>query len=256
MLLLYLPARAQDDTERLKAECDRQAAPFWMQGNHGPFYVDIKPDTALPACLAAAKAAPQDGKMMYQLARALVAAKKYDQARSAFELADTLGWDKGFMYAELGRLFAAGQGGPVDVAAAKRWYEKGASHDNWNSMVLLGEMYDNGIGVAKDSAQAQRLYDRAIARQAQVSNRPPVEAIFLIGWNSMMGEPIKDYAKAKIWFEKSANAGYGLAAGRLGMIYEEGGYGLTRDLAEAKRWYQKGAQAHDDDSVKALKRLQ
>ncbi|HWX82629.1 MAG TPA: tetratricopeptide repeat protein [Xanthobacteraceae bacterium] len=260
-LFSSLPAHAQGNSEQLKAECGHQAGfPFGSDKDvKGPHFVDIDANAALPACLAAAKAAPQDPLVMYQLARALRAAKKYGQARSAYELAISLAASSGAPAArapiELGAMLARGEGGAPDPAAARKLYETAVGNNALMAMALLGAMYESGTGGAKDLAQAQSLYGRAIARQMDFTggNRPG--AIFFIGFRYTVGEPIKDYAQAKVWFEKSANGGYGFAAGRLGMIYEEGGYGLTRDVAEAKRWYQKGAQAHDDDSVKALQRL-
>jgi TPR repeat protein len=260
-LLFCLPARAQDAAEKLKAECARQAGFPWgaEKDIKGPLFVGIDANAALPACLAAAKAAPQDPRVMYQLARALRAGKKYDQARSAYELAISLAASSGTPVSlapiELGAMLARGEGGAPDPAAARKLYETAVGNNAPMAMALLGAMYESGAGGAKDLAQAQSLYDRAIARQMDFGGDRP-GAIFFIGFRYTIGEPIKDYAQAKSWLEKAANAGNATASRNLGTIYEEGGYGLTGDLAQAKRWYQKGAQAGDDDSIKALKRLQ
>jgi TPR repeat protein len=41
----------------------------------------------------------------------------------------------------------------------------------------------------------------------------------------------------------------------LGEIYEEGGYGLTSDLTEAKRWYETAVKAGEQHSAKHLERV-
>ena len=49
----------------------------------------------------------------------------------------------------------------------------------------------------------------------------------------------KDYAQAKRWYEKAAAAGNSDAMKEIGDIYYRGGEGVPVDVAEAKRWYEK-----------------
>jgi TPR repeat protein len=66
---------------------------------------------------------------------------------------------------------------------------------------------------------------------------------------------MRDFARARKWFEASGAAGFPLAFRNLGMIYEQGGFGLARNLGEAERWYAKGMEAGEKDAAERLKRL-
>ena len=53
----------------------------------------------------------------------------------------------------------------------------------------------------------------------------------------------KDEAKAVQWYQKAAEAGYARAMCNLGVCYEYGQGGLTKDEAKAVEWYQKAVEA-------------
>ena len=148
-----------------------------------------------------------------------------------------------------------GLGGRADLAGARKLYEE-AFRGDVSAKVLLGAMYESANGVAADAAQAQRLYDEAIALQAGYMGGDRPGAIAILGWMYLWGEPLKDYARSRRWYLRSIEAGFaGNAFTNLGLIHEQGGDGVPRDLAEAERWYAKGAQAGDKDSIEALQRL-
>src|SRR5262249_25555672 len=97
VMLMGTPALAQDNAARAIAECDRLAASD-MDTQRPPTApgvpissIIMSPSTALTACLAAAKAAPADGRIIFQLGRALHAGGQYEDARSAYQLAAQLG---------------------------------------------------------------------------------------------------------------------------------------------------------------------
>jgi TPR repeat protein len=108
-------------------DCDRlaadAAAPDRIEGIKGVQSGQINIDFALPACLSATKAYPTELRLAYQLGRVLFAAYRFEEARKV--LVDA---------AEMGN------------SAAKD---------------LLGTMYLYGEGVAKDEAEAVRLYRQA-----------------------------------------------------------------------------------------------
>jgi TPR repeat protein len=64
----------------------------------------------------------------------------------------------------------------------------------------------------------------------------------------------QDYAQARRWYQKAADAGSAEAMYRLGEMYEEG-EGVTQDYAQARRWYQKAADAGNSEARQALLRL-
>jgi hypothetical protein len=80
---LIIPAHAQDSTPT--SICDQAAASPVDQdrpaGVLGVAADQIDPKIAIPACEAAAAAAPNDPRIAFQLARAYEAAKAYEPAR-------------------------------------------------------------------------------------------------------------------------------------------------------------------------------
>jgi TPR repeat protein len=61
----------------------------------------------------------------------------------------------------LGLLYENGLGVTKDAAEAARWYQKAADAGDALGMVNLGSMYENGTGVTKDAAEAARWYRKA-----------------------------------------------------------------------------------------------
>jgi hypothetical protein len=64
----------------------------------------------------------------------------------------------------------------------------------------------------------------------------------------------RDYAQAKIWYEKAAAAGSGYAMYSIGYLYYYG-YGVTQDHAQAKIWYEKACNVGIEDACKGLDSL-
>src|SRR5437870_3042151 len=120
------PAQAETDANRLIAECDRLAAsPF---DDERPPSVPGVPTSALdaraalPACLAAVKAAPNERRLSFQLGRAHAVARQYEDARKAYQSAQA----RGHVLAPVGLaiLLELGLGGPRDQPLARQLYEK------------------------------------------------------------------------------------------------------------------------------------
>jgi len=72
----------------------------------------------------------------------------------------------------------------------------------------------------------------------------------LSGWQGGAGRLRR---RAQLVREMAAE-GYVSAMRHLGMLYEKG-HGVTADLAEAQRWYEKAAAEGDEDAKKNLARL-
>ena len=99
----------------------------------------------------------------------------------------------------------------------------------------LGEAYDTGAGVGKDSLEAMKWYRKA-AEQGHA------EAEYNLGVHYELGEAVsKDYAEAVMWYLKAAEQGLAAAQNYLGMCYHDGVL-VTRDDVEAARWYRKAAE--------------
>src|SRR5258706_14306242 len=82
---------------------------------------------------------------------------------------------------QLGRAYAAGGQMAEAVAAWRKAADKGSS----SAMVELGVLYGTGSGVARDEAQARKLFERA----AQAGNPPGVTNLAALGGGSTPSDP-------------------------------------------------------------------
>ena len=98
---------------------------------------------------------------------------------------------------------------------AMSWFKKAAEKNNADAQLNLAIMYRNGEGCSID------------------------------------------YSQAMFWFKKAAeNVHPRLEAyGEIGLMYQRGFFGISKDLADAKTWYEKGASKGDKWSMLLLGRL-
>ena len=134
---------------------------------------------------------------------------------------------------QLGRAYAAGQQLPDAIAA----YRKAADKGSTSAMVELGVMLATGTGVAKDEAQARKLFERA----AEAGNpRGVTNLAALSGGGSTLSDP----AKARILLAKAAEANSAEAQYQLGMMIAEGIGGPKDDVAARGLFQRAAAQGH------------
>ena len=180
---------------------------------------------------------------------------------------------------ELGRAYAANKQLPEATAAWRKAADKGST----SAMVELGVLYGTGAGVARDEAQARKLFERA----AQAGNpRGVMNLAALSGAGGAPSDPVKarellakaaetnpeaqyqlglmladgsggarDDAGARSLFEKAAAQNHPGALERMGAFAQEG-RGGPKDSAAAKSYYERAAALGDEDAKKALKRLE
>lgn len=116
------------------------------------------------------------------------------------------------------------------------------------AQLLLGLMYDNGLGVKKDHDSAAQWYRRA-AEQGQP------RAQFNLGLMYESGEGIQaDEELALSWIRKSAEQGYAEAQDMLGRFYEHGKY-LDKDLVKSHIWYSLAAGKGARESIAPRERV-
>jgi uncharacterized protein YdaT len=163
--------------------------------------------TAQPAPLVSQQPAPpvtsQDASALYTQANNLLkglgrsaTSQDYAKARDWYEKAADRG--NADAMANLGWLYAHGQGVALDSAKAREWYEKAVAKDNAPAMFHLGYLYDTGFGVPQDYAKAREWYEKA----ADKGNASAMANLGLLYANGR-GVP-QDYAKAREWYEKAA----------------------------------------------------
>jgi TPR repeat protein/predicted Ser/Thr protein kinase len=136
----------------------------------------------------------------------------------------------------LGDCYEEGVGVRWDYAEAMRWYRKAADVGNSSAMTNIGRLYRNGWGVPQDYAEAMRWFRKA-ADAGNSSAMTNIGRLYRNGW----GVP-QDYAEAMRWFRKAADAGNSYAMNDIGRLYRNG-WGVPQDYAEAMRWFRQAADA-------------
>jgi TPR repeat protein len=178
---------------------------------------------------------------------------------------------------QLGRAYAANRQATEAMAAWRKAADKGSSA----AMVELGVAYGMGIGVARDEAQARKLFERA----AEAGNPRGVSNLAALGGGGAPADPArsrellgraaetnaeaqyqlgvmlsegsggeKDEVAARAMFEKAAAQNHPAALERMGTFTAEG-RGGPKDASAAKAYYERAAALGDEDAKKALARL-
>ena len=129
---------------------------------------------------------------------------------------------------ELGRAYAANRQMPEALAA----YRKAADKGSTSAMVELGVLLGTGSGVAKDEAQARKLFERA----AEAGNARGVSNLAALG-----GGAPSDPAKARALLTKAVETNSPEAQYQLGLMLAEGAGG-PKDDAGARALFEKAAE--------------
>jgi uncharacterized protein len=181
---------------------------------------------------------------------------------------------------ELGRTYAANRQMPEAISAWRKAVDKGSTA----AMVELGVALGTGSGVAKDEAEARRLFERAAqagnprgvtnlaaisasggapsdpvkarALLAKAAETNSAEAQYQLGLMTAegVGGP-KDDVAARALFEKAAAQNHPGAMERMG-AFAQSGRGGPQDSSAAKAYYEKAAALGNEDAKVALKRVE
>ena len=136
---------------------------------------------------------------------------------------------------KLGVMYDNGLGVPENDAEAVRWFRLAAEQGNIEAQFILGRMYTNGDGVPQDTAEAAR-WHRLAAENGYV------DAQTILGFRYSLGLGVpKDFAEAARWFQLAAEQRDAEAQYNLGVMYENG-EGVPQDDAEAARWLRLAAE--------------
>ncbi len=95
----------------------------------------------------------------------------------------------------------------------------------------VGKLYEKGRGVDRDFAKAVRWY-RPAAEQGDAESQYRLSVAYGYGAGVK-----KDEATAILWLRKAAEGGQKRAQKSLAKGYQDGLFGLPRDPAKAKYWY-------------------
>ena len=188
-----------------------------------------------------AVAAKSSRRAMYQLGRAYVANRQTAEAAATWRKAA----DKGSTSAmvELGVLYGTGAGVAKDEAQARRLFERAAQAGNPRGVSNLAAL---GGSTASDPARARDLLAKAAETNA--------EAQYQLGMMLAEGKGgAQDDVAARALFEKAAAQNHPGALERMG-AFAQAGRGGPKDSDAAKGYYERAAALGDEDAKKALER--
>jgi TPR repeat protein len=271
-----------DRRDAIAVRCDRLAdSPYDPQRAGAGVPIDrINVTEALPACQRAAAQQPERPRYRYLYGRVLDAAKRYDEAIQQYAAADRAGHP--LASASLGSLYATGQGVMRDLARAATFYRRAGdagfadAYANLGMLYIadnppnyaqafsefdhasrvgsalalayLGELYTNGLGVAKNQA-------RAIALFQQAADRGEPEGMLDLGLSYYAGAGVqRDPATAFRWLSRAAAFGLAQAQDVVGYMYENG-ESVRQSDEQAIAWYRKSAAQSDTFAMTHLAQL-
>ena len=126
-----------------------------------------------------------------------------------------------------------------DYAQAMHWFQNLAAGQGLaGAQVHIGYLYEHGLGVAADDAQAMHAYQLAAAQG-------DATAQLYIGYLYEGGLGVAvDHGQAMHWFQLAAAQNLAAAQARIGDLYLDG-HGVAVDYAQAMHWFQLGAAQGD-----------
>jgi uncharacterized protein len=147
----------------------------------------------------------------------------------------------------LARMYDNGIGVPEDDAEAAVWYSRAAAAEFTPAQRELAMAYIQGEGVASDPAKGiQLLHDAADAGDA--------DAEYELGMLYREGDVVsRDYSQAMKWYLTAAARGHSQAQYMIGFMYGSG-YGVPQDFVMAYYYYSLAAD-EIDISIKARAHL-
>ena len=229
------------------ANCDRLAASSYDEQSIGEpvtwLVLRRSAERAIDECRKAVDADGDTPRFKYQLARALDAASRYDEAAAIYQdLADV---PYAAAIAELGVLYSTGKGVEKDAEKAYALSDRAAAMGNLRGLTIAGVFQTFGTGVEKNVEKGRE-------RLKQAADRGFSEAMEYLGDIYLQGLGVEaDPVAALQWYEKAAEKGRirsALAAGQLA-------YGNTETHERAYYWFSIAARAGNVPAMKFLAKM-
>lgn len=148
----------------------------------------------------------------------------------------------------LGYLYNQGRGVARDYAKAAECYQAAANRGLATAENNLAYLYQEGLGVEKNLSKAFDLYLTS-AKQGNAAAQYNLANLYVRG----LGAP-RDYLQAARWFQAAANQGHAVAQYDLGVLYV-GGLGVPRDYSQAAAWIRLAAEQRETAAETDLGRL-
>ena len=206
---------------------------------------DVAPSDVATAIKFCKVASSSSRRALYQLGRAYAANRQLPEAIGAWRKAADRGSTSAMV--ELGVLYGTGAGVARDEAQARKLFERAAEAGNPRGVTNLAALSGGG-GAPSDPVRARELLAKAAETNA--------EAQYQLGLMMADGTGgAKDDVGARSLFEKAAAQNHAAALERIGAFTQEG-RGGPKDSDAAKAYYQRAAALGDEDAKKALKRME
>ena len=138
----------------------------------------------------------------------------------------------------LGVIYDQGLGVNKDAAQAALWYRKAADTGNRDATFQLATMYETGRGVPQSQEQAINWYRKA-ALLGDADSQVKLGRAYIDGKGVD-----KDEGEASAWFQRAADQGNFYALNRLGAMYIDG-KGVHKDESKGVKLFQQAASKGD-----------
>lgn len=226
---------------------------------------------ALAACQEGVKIRPKEGRMFSALGRVQVLAgdekAALESARQAAALGDAEGklllgvllvktdparalalfheaarWQLPLANYDLAVLWTKGIGVKRDPQDAANFMRLAANGGDAIAMMVLGQWYEQGLGVAADQAQAQAWWRKGGQVPVPEGVNDPLRLL--------VGEPLLDTQAMLAWYRQQAQAGEPWAQAWLAQAYDAGQW-VAQDDEAAAFWYRKaGLTGHTESQYR------
>ncbi|MEE9251492.1 MAG: tetratricopeptide repeat protein [Alphaproteobacteria bacterium] len=135
-----------------------------------------------------------------------------------------------------------------EYATAYRIWKPLAEQGNAAAQYNLGLLYQHGLGVERQLAEAAKWYGLA-AQNGDADGQTAIGDLYVEGlWGA------KDYAKAAQWYRLAAEQGDAEAQRKLGVLLAQG-RGVTRNSSAAIMWLRRAAEQGDTEAAIWLRNL-
>jgi len=145
----------------------------------------------------------------------------------------------------LGELSEDGMGVAQNYQSAKSWYEKAADRGNADAMGNLGALLESGRGGPQSLETAREWYVKGAALNGRVAMHN-LAAMLENGRGTS-----KNLAEAKLWYERAAALEYAPALNDLGRLYLAGA-GVPKNYVRAKTSFEQAAKLGDAKAMNNL----
>lgn len=183
----------------------------------------------------------------YKLASIAMAgpAPKADD-KKALEHLKNAGVTDGKALEAIGNLYENGIGLALNYTEALKWYKKAADSGLVDAMYRIGNCYETGIGTSVNPKEALATYQKAVENKSGA-------AAYKLAVMYMAGSLVPaDQAAALKYMHVAVEYGYSDAANELGVIYLQGLLGLEVNSEQALQMFHKSAELGNAEAMKNM----